>query len=56
MQAPAWQESLCVHALLSLQGVPSATGAPVQTPAWQTSWVQTFPPGSSGQAVPVSGV
>ena len=44
---PAWQVSSCVHAFLSLQVVPLATGSWVQTPLTTFSTVQGLP--SSGQ-------
>ena len=42
----------------TVQSTPSlqTIGGCAQTPAWQTSWVQTFPPGSSEHVVPLSGV
>jgi hypothetical protein len=51
-QAPAWQVSVCVHALPSLHAVPLLTGVCVQAPAEQASAVQGLPssqePGHEG--------
>jgi hypothetical protein len=42
VQTPAWQVSVCVHILPSLQPVPLATGVLLQTPPEHTSVVQTL--------------
>jgi hypothetical protein len=51
LQPVAGLQPSTVQSMPSLQTI----GGCVQTPAWQTSCVQTFPPGSSEHAVPVSG-